>query len=118
MNPNLHCSQVVRSPGSGIGKQTGELDMTIIAKMVNSLQNMKILKPLEQKQETKDVFLARANKQMEWFEVNQLALDEKASPNDHGSFYHNQLIPLLAFARNFEHAKMHLEEFYNGICLG
>nr|ODN93020.1 hypothetical protein L204_05199 [Cryptococcus depauperatus CBS 7855] len=118
MNPNLHCSQVVRGPGSGIGKQTGELDMTIIAKMVSSLQNMKILKPLEQKQETKDGFLARANKQMEWFEVNQLALDEKASPNDHGSFYHNQLIPLLAFAGNFEHAKMHLEEFYNGICLG
>ncbi|WVQ81559.1 hypothetical protein IAT38_003683 [Cryptococcus sp. DSM 104549] len=117
MNPNVNYGQVIRGPGHGIGRHTGVLDMTVIAKVVSGVQVMRKLKPAEWLQETDDGFVEWVTEQIVWLETSPIALEEKASKNNHGTFYYNQIASLYAFLGQPDRARANLEEFYSGIFL-
>ncbi|WVQ79983.1 hypothetical protein IAT38_002084 [Cryptococcus sp. DSM 104549] len=118
MNPNLDYAQVVRGPGSGMGKHTGVLDMTVMAKIVSGVMIMRELRPAEYLQETDDGLVEWIKAQIVWLETSPIALEEKASVNNHGTFYYNQISALYAFIGQPERAREYLEEFYSTIYLG
>ncbi|WVQ73974.1 hypothetical protein IAR50_003555 [Cryptococcus sp. DSM 104548] len=117
MNANLNYAQIVRGPGYSLGKHTGVLDMTIIAKVLSGVNVMKALRPAEWREETEQGFDAWVNEQITWMETSQLAMEELASVNNHATFAFNQLSALYAYAGNNDKAKQVLESFYNGVYL-
>jgi hypothetical protein len=80
MNPNMNYAQVVRGPGSGLGKHTGVLDLKGITKVVSGIEIMRAAGAVEWSQGTEEGMVAWGTKMLNWMTTDELALQEKAMP--------------------------------------
>ena len=119
MTPNLIYSQVVRGVGgSGVGTHLGVLDLHCVTKIASGVI---VLRALGAKSWTPEVdagVVAWSNAYIGWLKTSPLALGEKGSLNNHGSFYYSQTASLQVLVGDYAGAKDTLEQFFNGIYKG
>ncbi|CAE6445363.1 unnamed protein product [Rhizoctonia solani] len=115
MNPNLNFSQLLRGPGEQIGSHTGLLDLKCMTKLTSGILVMRKGGAPEWTKELDDGLVAWVKEYLGWLGSSALALGEKLSPNNHGSFYYNQVAALQILVGDIEGAKATINEFFNGI---
>ncbi|KAH8824435.1 chondroitin AC/alginate lyase [Flagelloscypha sp. PMI_526] len=115
MNPNLNYAQMNRGPDGQKGARTGILDMRGICKILSGIL---ILRKTKSTAWTSDIDTQMRNwttTYIGWLTTADLPLQEKAAPNNHGSFYFNQLAAFQILIDDFDGAKKTLQEYFNGI---
>ncbi|CAE6452121.1 unnamed protein product [Rhizoctonia solani] len=115
MNPNVNYGQLLRGPGEQKGSHTGVLDMKCMTKLTSAVLLLRKAKAPEWTQALDDGLNAWVKQYIVWLTTNALALEEKAAPNNHGSFYFNQLASLQLLVGDTEGAKTTINEYFNGI---
>ncbi|RXK35016.1 hypothetical protein M231_07719 [Tremella mesenterica] len=120
MNPNLDYAQVVRGRDNlnQTGKHTGVLDLKGMAKLVSGVLILREMGAEEYGKVVDDGLMDWAAKQADWLENSDLGIMEKLSPNNHGTFYYNQLCSLYVLLGNTERVRELLEEYYSTIYQG
>ncbi|KAG8908744.1 hypothetical protein FRB99_002982 [Tulasnella sp. 403] len=116
MNPNLNYAQVIRGVnGTGGGSHTGVLDLHHITKVTSAIL---VLKAMGAPMWT-PAFDAAMNtwttQYVNWLQTAEIALQEKAATNNHGSFYFAQTASLQVLTGNYTGAKDTLNQYFNGI---
>ena len=109
MNPNLNHAQC--RPGRNTGSKSGVLDgrLLIIAFEASLLIGDSSALSEEEKQGLRDW----AEAYLEWLTESELALQEAASKNNHGSYYDLQLIYFALFTGKTDLAQKVAQNFYH-----
>ncbi|KAI0826105.1 alginate lyase-domain-containing protein [Irpex lacteus] len=120
MNPNLNYAQMQRGPGADgqVGTHTGILDLKGMTKLTSGVL---ILRGGNAPEWTSDVdgqFTDWVKRYIEWLETAGIAIQEKNSTNNHGSFYYNQLAALQVLVDDKAGAQKTLDEYFDGIYMG
>ncbi|KAI0074707.1 chondroitin AC/alginate lyase [Panus rudis PR-1116 ss-1] len=118
MNPNLNYAQVQRGPGSPNGTHTGILDLKSMVKILNGVLILRGGKAPEWTSEVDNGLVEWTKEYIPWLQTAKIAIEEKDSLNNHGSFYFNQLASLQILIGDTDGAKKTLEDFFTGIYLG
>ena len=107
MNPNLNHAQC--RPGHNNGSKSGILDGRL---MIRALEGSLLIdRSLELSDKEKKRLKTWAKEYFEWLTTNQLALQEAASQNNHGSYYDAQAIYFALYSGNYEDAKQIAQKF-------
>ncbi|CAE7221817.1 unnamed protein product [Rhizoctonia solani] len=115
MNPSLNYSQLLRGPGEQTGTHTGILDLKCMSKLTSGILVLRKGKAPEWTQALDDGLNAWAKQYISWLTTSQMGLEEKVSPNNHGSFYFNQLASLQVLVGDMAGAKTTINEYFNSI---
>ncbi|CEL56846.1 hypothetical protein RSOLAG1IB_08124 [Rhizoctonia solani AG-1 IB] len=115
MNPNLDYAQLLRGPGEQKGSHTGILDLKCMAKLTSGILVLREGRSAEWNKTLDDGLNAWVKQYTVWLTTSEHALKEKAAPNNHGSFYFNQLASLQVLVGDIEGAKTTINEYFNGI---
>lgn len=115
MTPNLNYAQLLRGPGVQNGSHTGVLDLKGMAKLTSGILTLRKGQAAEWTQTLDDGLNAWVKEYIVWLTTNSMALEEKAAPNNHGSYYFNQLASLQVLVGDTAGAKATIEEFFTGI---
>ncbi len=107
MNPNVNHAQC--RPGHNNGSKSGILDGRLLVSALEGSLLIKGSKTLNDK-EYKNL-KEWAEKYFKWLTTNQMALDEAASKNNHGSYYDAQAIYFALYSENYEAATLIAKEF-------
>ncbi|KAG6836432.1 hypothetical protein H0H93_008074 [Arthromyces matolae] len=94
MNPNLNYGQMQRGPTGQSGSRKGILDMKCMTKIVNAIE---ILRKTNCKDWTSDLdnqMKSWTTQYIRWLETANISLAEKVAPNNHGTFWYNQVAAL------------------------
>ncbi|KAI0048344.1 chondroitin AC/alginate lyase [Auriscalpium vulgare] len=93
MHPNMQFAQIVRGPGpSGqIGTFTGVLDMRGLVRMINAVMVLKTVGASAWSAQRDAAFKSWVSSYVSWLEKNPAAQKAAGSPNNHGTFFVNQL---------------------------
>ncbi|QRW24462.1 chondroitin AC/alginate lyase [Rhizoctonia solani] len=118
MTPNLNYAQVKRGPGSQIGQHTGVLDLKCMSKLVSGVLMLRNGSAPAWTGELDSGLKTWVNSYIGWLTTNELALQEKAATNNHGSFYFNQLAALQILVDDTAGAKKTIQEYFEGIYQG
>ncbi|KAK7679627.1 hypothetical protein QCA50_017339 [Cerrena zonata] len=118
MNPNLDYAQMQRGPGGQVGTHTGVLDLKSMVKILSGVLILRNGKAAEWTSEVDDGFVSWAKAYIPWLQTNKLAIEERDSTNNHGSFYFNQLAALQILVGDNDGAKQTLDNFFTGIYQG
>jgi hypothetical protein len=113
MNPNLNYAQVVRGPGADVGTHTGVLDLKCMVKVVNAVLVLRAGSASEWT-ETIDTGLVNwTTTYIGWLTTNQIALQEAAATNNHGSYYYNQLAALQILVNDLSGANATIQKYFS-----
>ncbi|KAG8986465.1 hypothetical protein FRB90_003989, partial [Tulasnella sp. 427] len=116
MNPNLNWAQVQRGAnGSHGGTHTGVLDLHGMTKVVSAIL---VLRALASPSWTNTLDTAMndwCTQYVNWLLTNDIALEEKAATNNHGSFYYSQTSAIQVLIGDYTAAKATLQEYFDGI---
>ncbi|KAF8309087.1 chondroitin AC/alginate lyase [Clavulina sp. PMI_390] len=115
MTPNLNYAQLVRGVGMNIGTHTGVLDLKGLAKIASAVLTLRQGNVAEWTQATDNGFKAWLTEYLPWLRNNTLGVQERETPNNHGSFYYNQEAAVHLILGDEASAKATLEEYFNGI---
>ncbi|CUA74086.1 hypothetical protein RSOLAG22IIIB_10971 [Rhizoctonia solani] len=115
MTPNLNYAQVKRGPGNQIGQHTGVLDLKCMSKLVSGVLMLRNGSASAWTSDIDSGLRTWVTSYITWLTTNDLALQEKASTNNHGSFYFNQLAALQVFVDDTAGAKKTIQEYFEGI---
>ncbi|TFL01411.1 alginate lyase-domain-containing protein [Pterulicium gracile] len=118
MKPNLDFAQMIRGVGRSKGSPTGVLDLKAMTKIASAVI---VLCQMSAPQWTtgRDNGLNDWPRQyINWLETAELAVVERGAPNNHGTFYFNQLGAIQLMVSDFEGAKDTIMDFLNGIYQG
>ncbi|KAF8322348.1 chondroitin AC/alginate lyase [Cantharellus anzutake] len=115
MKPNLNYAQTLRGPGVQIGQHTGVLDLKCMAKIASGVLMLKLGKNSDWTVEIDNGMKNWLREYIVWMTTNTLALQERASTNNHGTFYFNQLTALYLLANDWAGANATLQAYYSGI---
>ncbi|QRW06180.1 alginate lyase [Ceratobasidium sp. AG-Ba] len=96
MTPNLVYAQLLRGPGEQQGSHTGILDLKGMAKITSGILTLR-------------------KEYLQWLTTNSMSLEEKAAPNNHGSYWFTQAASLQLLVGDTAAAKATIEEFFTGI---
>ncbi|PPQ81261.1 hypothetical protein CVT26_015092 [Gymnopilus dilepis] len=113
MTPHMNYAQMKRGPDGQLGSRTGILDLKNMVKVSNAIL---ILRKGQSKLWTDDLdskMRAWTKEYINWLETSDLAQEEKAATNNHGSFYYNQLAALKILNNDMTGAKTTTDEFFN-----
>lgn len=113
VHPHLNFSQLLRGPGVQMGSPTGVLDMHWWPKALTGMLLMRDLGVWSEQDLSGIVGWAKAY--IPWLQTNDLAKAERASDNNHGSYFHNQLASLQILVGDNEGAKSTLQSYFTGI---
>ena len=108
MNPNLNHAQC--RPGHNTGSKSGVLDGRIMIKALEASLLIEGSKALSK--EEKKGLKRWAEAYFEWLTTNQLALQEAASKNNHGSYYDVQALYFALYAGKKAQAQQIAQDFY------
>lgn len=108
MNPNLNHAQC--RPGHNTGSKSGVLDGRIMIKALEASLLIEGSKALSK--EEKKGLKRWAEAYFEWLTTNQLALQEAASKNNHGSYYDVQALYFALYAGKKAQAQQIAQNFY------
>ncbi|CAE6506729.1 unnamed protein product [Rhizoctonia solani] len=117
MNPNLNYSQMLRGPGEQVGSHTGILDLKCMSKVTSGVLLLRKGHADEWTQALDDGLNAWVKQYIAWLTGSEMGLGEKLSPNNHGSFYFNQLASLQLLVGDTEGTRATINEYFNGIYL-
>ncbi|KAG8887843.1 hypothetical protein FRB98_008866 [Tulasnella sp. 332] len=116
MNPNLEYSQVVRGPnGSKTGTHLGLLDLHCFTKIASAIQVMRDAKATAWTSTRDSAMVSWTQQYLTWLLTNPLSLDEKASTNNHGTFWFAQAASVQVLVGNLTGATETLHEYFDGI---
>ncbi|CUA74436.1 hypothetical protein RSOLAG22IIIB_05545 [Rhizoctonia solani] len=113
VTPHLNFSQLLRGPGTQVGSPTGVLDMHWWPKVLSGILLMKEMGVWSEADLKGVVDWAKAY--IPWLESNELAKAERASDNNHGSYFFNQLAALQILVGDIEGAKATVQDYFTGI---
>ena len=108
MNPNLNHAQC--RPGHNTGSKSGVLDGRIMIKALEASLLIEGSKALSK--EEKQGLKRWAEAYFEWLTSSELALQEAASKNNHGSYYDLQALYFALYAGKKEQAVQIAQNFY------
>ena len=108
MNPNLNHAQC--RPGHNTGSKSGVLDGRIMIKALEASLLIEGSNALSK--EEKQGLKHWAEAYFEWLTTSELALQEAASKNNHGSYYDVQALYFALYAGKKEQAKQIAQSFY------
>ena len=108
MNPNLNHAQC--RPGHNTGSKSGVLDGRIMIKALEASLLIEGSKALSK--EEKQGLKRWADAYFEWLTTSELALQEAASKNNHGSYYDVQALYFALYAGKKEQAIQIAQNFY------
>ena len=107
MNPNLNHAQC--RPGHNNGSKSGVLDGRL---MIRALEGSLLISGSSELNDTEITKLKTwAKEYFEWMTTNELALQEAASNNNHGSYYDVQVIYFALYSGNHDAAKKVAQKF-------
>ncbi|GJE86341.1 alginate lyase family protein [Phanerochaete sordida] len=118
MNPNLNYAQMQGGPSGQVGTHTGVLDLKCMVKIVSAVL---LLRETQAPKWTSDIdagLTAWAQQYVQWLTTADIAKQERAATNNHGSFFYNQLAALQILAGDTDGAKGTIEEYFSGIYMG
>ncbi|CAE6450933.1 unnamed protein product [Rhizoctonia solani] len=115
MTPNLNYAQVKRGPGNQVGQHTGVLDLKCMSKLVSGVLMLRNGSASAWTSDLDSGLRTWVTGYIGWLTTNDLALQEKASTNNHGSFYYNQLAALQVLIDDTAGAKKTIQEYFEGI---
>ena len=108
MNPNLNHAQC--RPGHNTGSKSGVLDGRIMIKALEASLLIEGSNALSK--EEKQGLKQWADTYFKWLTTSELALQEAASKNNHGSYYDVQALYFALYAGKKEQAKQIAQSFY------
>lgn len=114
MNPNLNYAQMTGGKDGQVGSHTGILDLKPMAKIASGI--------LMFREGNAEGWNSTFDGQMQdwvkdyigWITTNKVALEEKAAPNNHGSFYYTQLAALYLITGDNDNAVATAKEYFEG----
>ncbi|CAE6481161.1 unnamed protein product [Rhizoctonia solani] len=113
VTPHLNFSQLLRGPGTQVGSPTGVLDMHWWPKALSGILLMKEMGVWSDVDLEGIVSWAKAY--IPWLQTNELAKAERASDNNHGSYFFNQLAALQILVGDMDGAKATVQDYFTGI---
>ncbi|CAE6474335.1 unnamed protein product [Rhizoctonia solani] len=113
VSPHLNFSQLLRGPGTQVGSPTGVLDMHWWPKALSGILLMREMGVWSEADLEGVVSWAKAY--IPWLQMNELAKAERASDNNHGSYFFNQLAALQILVGDLEGAKATVQDYFTGI---
>ncbi|KAG8731901.1 hypothetical protein FRC10_001365 [Ceratobasidium sp. 414] len=115
MNPNLNYAQLQRGPGKQLGQHTGVLDLKCMTKLVSGVLMMRNGSAPAWTADLDAGLNSWVTQYLQWLTTAQLSLEEKASTNNHGSFWYNQVAALQILVGDTAGAKSTIQEYFSGI---
>ncbi|KAI0649839.1 chondroitin AC/alginate lyase [Trametes meyenii] len=112
MNPNLNYAQMKRGPDGQVGQHTGVLDLKCMSKLVSGVLILREGKASEWTSELDSQLTNWTTSYINWLTTAQIALEEEAADNNHGTFYYNQLAALQVLVGDKDGAKQTLEKYF------
>ncbi|KAG8688382.1 hypothetical protein FRC11_005539 [Ceratobasidium sp. 423] len=103
----------LRGPGTQVGSPTGVLDMHWWPKALSGILLMKEMGVWSDADLEGVVNWAKAY--IPWLRMNELAKAERASDNNHGSYFFNQLAALEILVGDLDGAKATVQDYFTGI---
>jgi hypothetical protein len=113
MNPNLNYAQVVRGPGADTGTHTGVLDLKCMVKVVNAVLVLRAGNASEWTETIDSGLVNWTTTYIGWLTTNQIALQEAAATNNHGSYYYNQLAALQILVNDLAGANATIQKYFS-----
>ena len=105
MNPNLNFGQGI--PGVNTGRGFGMIEFTGILDIITALEMLRQGKVLDA--ETDKGMVLWLTEYVNWMQTSKIGLQEKATTNNHGTWYDAQLIGILSFLKRDDEAKVVVE---------
>ncbi|KNZ71669.1 hypothetical protein J132_07578 [Termitomyces sp. J132] len=94
MNPNLNYAQMQRGPTGQTGSHTGILDLKGMAKIVTGIEIFRKMNCTDWTGDLDSRMNDWTNEYIQWLESAAISLEEEAAPNNHGTFWYNQVAAL------------------------
>ncbi|KAF8064896.1 chondroitin AC/alginate lyase [Lyophyllum atratum] len=114
MNPNLNFGQMQRGPTGQTGSHTGILDLKGMAKIVSAIMILRKKNCTDWTPELDNQMNAWNTEYITWLETAPISLEEGRAPNNHGTFYYNQLAALKLLIGDFDGARNVTNTFFTG----
>jgi len=118
MTPNLNYGQVQRGPGKQNGTHTGVLDLKCMTKIVSGILILRNGKAPEWTSDLDSQFVTWVLEYITWLQTADIAIQERNSTNNHGTFYFNQLAALQIYVGDQDGANSSIAAYFTGIYLG
>ncbi|GLB39576.1 putative alginate lyase [Lyophyllum shimeji] len=104
MNPNLNFAQMKRGPQGQVGSHTGVLDLKGMTKITAGIMILRKTQCTDWTPDLDNQMIAWTQQYAQWLETNPTAILESLAPNNHGTFYYNQLASLKLLVNDYEGA--------------
>ncbi|EJD51798.1 chondroitin AC/alginate lyase [Auricularia subglabra TFB-10046 SS5] len=117
MNPNLNFSQVIRGPQKQTGSHYGVLDMKTISKVATGIFLFRETKYKGWTSEDDSKMVNWSKGFINWLENSEFGKDERATPNNHGTFFYNTIVTHQIIAGDIEGAKDNLNRYFTTLYL-
>ncbi len=107
MNPNLNFGQGI--PGVNTGRGFGIIEFTGILDIITAIEMLRLGNALYEK--TDKALTKWLSDYVNWMQTSKIGLEEKATTNNHGTWYDTQVTAILLFLKRDAEAKVILEAF-------
>ncbi len=107
MNPNLNFGQGI--PGVNTGRGFGIIEFTGILDIITAIEMLRLGNALYEK--TDKALTKWLSDYVNWMQTSKIGLAEKATTNNHGTWYDTQVTAILLFLKRDAEAKVVLEAF-------
>ena len=105
MNPNLNFGQGI--PGVNTGRCFGIIEFTGILDVITAIEMLRLGNALDEK--TDKALTQWLSAYLDWLQASELGLAEKATKNNHGTWYDTQVVAISLFLKRDAKAKAVLE---------
>ncbi|KZP34707.1 chondroitin AC/alginate lyase [Athelia psychrophila] len=116
--PNLEYAQMHRGPDGQVGDQTGLLDFHQMAKLVSGVLILIQGNSSAWTTALNTQFMDWITNYIDWVNQSPLAQAEKASTNNHGTYFYNQFVSLQILVGDIQGATSSIQEYFSGIYQG
>jgi Alginate lyase len=106
MNPHLNFAQGV--PGVNTGRCFGIIEFTGIKNVITAMELLKVKEKLNDELET--TIRNWLTDYLQWLQTSKLGIEEKATTNNHGTWYDVQVVCLFVYLNREPEAKIVLEQ--------
>jgi Alginate lyase len=107
MNPHLNYGQGI--PGVNTGRGFGIIEFTGVLEIISAIEMLRLGNALDEK--TDKALTKWLSDYVNWMQTSKIGLAEKATTNNHGTWYDTQVVAILLFLKRDDEAKAVLETF-------
>ncbi|KAA1474643.1 chondroitin AC/alginate lyase [Dentipellis sp. KUC8613] len=113
MNPNLNYAQMERGPKGQNGSHTGVLDLKGMAKIATGLLILQGGNSPDWTSDLSSQLATWTTTYIKWLTTSPIALGEADAPNNHGTYYYNQLAALHLIVNDTQGAQDVVKSFFS-----